>query len=132
MNSFYEYALPIEASLGDFEGKMSLTALFAAFMDAAARHANDLGLGASALAARNMQWVAVGTKARIYRRPRMMSETVMRTWPNTPGHVRCERCYRLSDAAGVLAEGRTEWAIVKMDSGSCAAQTKYIRRKWNF
>ena len=104
-------------SLCDWEVKLSIPDLFAQFMDIATLHAEALGVGEAALEDRGMYWITVKTKARIYRRPRMMERVTLSTRPLLPEKVRAVREYRLEQDGELLAEGKTEWAVMDAATG---------------
>jgi len=101
----------------DNTSKLSIPSIFAMFGDLASEHAPQLGLGSDVLAEKNLFWVAVRTKIKIHKRPNMTESFTATSWPEAPGRVRCIRYYTISDATTLLAEGKTEWAIVDIDSG---------------
>ncbi len=97
---------------------MSIPSIFALFGDLASEHAPRIGLGSDTLAEKDLFWVAVRTKVKIHRRPEMTEPFRATTWPEAPGRVRCVRYYSMIDnTANLLAEGKTEWAIVDLASG---------------
>lgn len=109
--------IKILSSVCDTEGKLGIYNTFNFFMDLAAEHAAQLGLGYYAMRDRRCYWVAVRTRVHFYKRPAMMESAEGETWPTAPTLAKCERFYRLSQGGQVLAEGRTEWAIQDMDTG---------------
>lgn len=112
-----EKELPVYISQCDNTSQLSIPSIFSLFGDLASEHAPTLGLGADVLAKRNLFWVAVRTKIKINSRPRMTENILASTWPEAPGRVRCVRYYTLSKDDISLVEGKTEWAIVDIDSG---------------
>ena len=96
---------------------LSVPSLFAIFQDLASEHAPLMGMGAPDLAKDGLFWLTVKTKIRIHRRPEMLAAMHAESWPEKPGRIRCNRYYRLTDADGLLAEGKTEWAIIHLESG---------------
>lgn len=101
----------------DREMKLSVPDLFAWFMDIATLHAEALGVGADAMFARGLFWLTVKTKVRILRRPRMLEEVELSTRPLAPERVKAIREYRLEQAGELLAEGKTEWAVIDTGTG---------------
>ena len=120
MNEIFEYHTLIYSSMTDHTGMLGIPNLFALFMDAATAHAEQLGFGADAMKARGLFWLTVKTKIRINSRPRLMEEVQVQTWPGKPERYRCPRYYRLLRKEEVLAEGKTEWAVWNINSGSLA------------
>ena len=104
-------------SVCDAQMKLSIPDLFAQFMDVATLHAEALGVGAQAMMARGLFWLTVKTKVRILRRPRLLETVTLSTRPLVPEKVRAVREYRLEQGGELLAEGKTEWAVVGMADG---------------
>lgn len=109
--------IKIETSMCDNLSKLSIPSLFTIFMDLACEHAPMLGLGSDTLIPKGLFWVAAKTKVKIHRKPEMLTEATACTWPEAPGRIRTNRYYTLSDQNGVLAEGKTEWAIIDIKTG---------------
>ena len=101
----------------DREMKLSVPELFAWFMDIATLHAEQLGVGADAMFSRGLFWLTVKTKVRILRRPRMLESVTLSTRPLVPERVKAIREYRLEKDGELLAEGKTEWAVIRTDTG---------------
>ena len=109
--------IPILPSVCDAEMKLSVPDLFAWFMDIATLHAEALGVGAKAMMDRGLFWLTVKTKVRILRRPRMLETVTLFTRPLVPERVKAIREYRLERDGELLAEGKTEWAVIDTGSG---------------
>ena len=108
-------------SMCDNGGQLSVPALFSLFMDMASEHGTMIRLGSEELEKKGLIWLTVKTKIRINRRPAMMEEMMLETWPEKPGKVRCNRFYRLSSGDEICAEGKTEWAMFRPETGKLAA-----------
>lgn len=117
MKSKMEKQILIPLSLCDNASKLSVYGLFATFMDLASEHGTEIGVGSAELAKSNLFWLAVKTKVRIVRRPDMLESVTASTWPEKPVRVRCNRYYRLSSGEEILAEGKTEWAMININTG---------------
>lgn len=116
----YRTEIRIMPSQTDFVNRLGYYETFRMFMDLANAHAEKLGIDQLTLMNRSLFWLTVKTRIRFYRRP-LMSDTVEgQTWPLKPGSLRTDRCYRLCDSKGPLAEGRTEWAIMDLSKGRLA------------
>ena len=113
-----EISWRIPASACDHHARLSIPDTFAAFMDIATVHAEMLGVGADAMAARSLFWLTVRTRVRFLSRPKMGEEVLLETWPEKPARLRCNRCYRLRRGEEILALGKTEWAIMDMNTGT--------------
>ena len=113
----YKADMTVLPSNCDFECRLGLYDTFRIFMDIANTHAGILGVGQSTLMDRNQYWLTVKTRIRFFRRPLMNASMQIETWPVRPGSLRSDRCYRLLDAEGPIAEGRTEWAVMDLNRG---------------
>lgn len=72
MNAQYSEQLNVMPSRADDQGMLSIASCFDLFMDIATKHAENLGIGLSALTPRNQFWLTVKTKVRFLRRPRIL------------------------------------------------------------
>ena len=106
----------IAPSQVDFSNRLGYYETFRLFMDLANTHATILGCDQMSLMSRGLFWLTVKTRISFVRRPSMGQEVQAQTWPLKPTTLRTDRCYRLLDKDGVLAEGRTEWAVLDMKS----------------
>ena len=79
-----------------------------------------MGLGMDVLAKKNLIWLTVKTRIRIFERPAMLQTLSALTWPETPGRIRCNRFYQLASENGIVAEGKTEWAMMDTVTGRLA------------
>ena len=109
--------LVILPSVCDAQMRLSIPDLFAQFMDVATLHAEQLGVGADALFAKGLFWLTVKTKVRILRQPRMLETVTVSTRPLVPEKLRAIREYRMEQDGALLAEGKTEWAVIEIGSG---------------
>lgn len=109
--------LTILPSLCDDTARLGIPQTFALFMDAATEHAQHLGLGAQEMMARGLFWLTTKTMVRFHRRPGMAEHVTLTTWPEKPGRIRCNRFYTLTSGEELLVEGKTEWAVIEMESG---------------
>ena len=104
-------------SVCDAQMQLSIPDLFAQFMDVATLHAEALGVGAKAMMDRGLFWLTVKTKVQILRRPRLLETVTISTRPLVPEKVRAIREYRLEKDGELLAQGKTEWAVIEIGSG---------------
>ena len=109
--------MTILPSICDREAKLSIPDLFAQFMDVATLHAEELGVGAEPMIRRGLFWITVKTKVHILRRPRLLETVTVSTRPLVPERVRAIREYRLEKDGELLAEGKTEWAVLETATG---------------
>ena len=109
--------LTVLPSLCDARLELSIPDVFAQFMDIATLHAEQLGVGANALVTKGISWITVKTKVHFLRRPRLMETVTVSTRPLVPEKVRAIREYRLEKNGEMLAEGKTEWAVIDLATG---------------
>lgn len=115
MKAHYTKDICIGTSMCDAAGKLSLTAPFTLFQDAASEHAEQLGVGFATMQAKQSFWMTVRTKLHFYARPAIMDCVQVETWPCPPGATRCDRAYRLCKNGEVLVEGKTEWCVYDLE-----------------
>ncbi len=116
----YTTDLQIMPSQVDYENRLRYHETFNVFMNLANRHAEILGIDQNTLMNKGLFWLTVKTRICFHRRPKMSDRIQAQTWPVKPSSVRSDRCYRILDDDGLLAEGRTEWAIMDMNTGRLA------------
>lgn len=116
----YSTQITVMPSQTDFINRLGYYETFRLFMDLANMHAEKLGVDQLTLMNRSLFWLTVKTRIRFYRRPGMSCRVEGQTWPVRPLSLRTDRCYRLLDDEGPLAEGRTEWAVMDLSKGRLA------------
>ena len=110
----YDMPWTILPSVTDSSGKLSIPDCFSLFMDVAAVHAPMLKCGTEDLAKQGLFWLTVRSKIKIIRRPRMMEEVVLSTWPEEPKETRCNRDYSITKDGEPLVLGKTLWAVLNI------------------
>lgn len=126
MQNRFDQEIRIAASMCDFSGRLGLADLFSLFMDIAAEHAEQIGLGGEDMARSGRFWLTVRTRIRVHAMPAMMTRAVASTWPGRPSEMRCDRFYTLAAGSTLLAEGRTEWALLDLRTGrTTSVQSAY-------
>jgi len=118
MKAVYNKKMYISASMCDAAGLLGLHNTFALFQDIASEHAEELGVGFDDMTRRKSFWMTVRTRVHFYRRPAIMRQVELTTWPAVPGKARCDRFYRLAQNEEVLAEGRTEWCVFDLEKNT--------------
>ncbi len=116
MERTYSRDFRVPASRCGADGKLSVPAFFEVFMDLAAEHAQELGMGLHPLRDRGLIWITVRTRVRFFRRPDMLETVRLTTWPEKPGAMRCCRSYTVSAGAETLAAGKSEFAVIELKS----------------
>lgn len=117
MEAKYIRELQIMPSACDSSGLLGVPDAFSLFVDAATQHAFLLGCGLDVLGPRGLFWLAVRSRVRFYRRPRMLERVTLSTWPERPGKLRADRDYVLEQDGALLAAGKTEWAVLNQETG---------------
>lgn len=110
----YSKTVTILPSQVDPTGRLSVPHTFDLFMDTATEAAEALGVGWNFLRRQGMFWITVKTRARFVDRPRLLDVVEVSTWPERPDGRRCNRHYEIRRDGELLAQGKTEWAIVDM------------------
>ena len=117
MENRFTKPLTILPSLCDSAARLGIPETFALFMDAATEHARALGCGIDTLAPRGLFWLAVRTRVRFYRRPKMLERVTLSTWPEKCGRLRADRDYCLEQDGVPLVAGKTEWTVLNQGTG---------------
>jgi len=113
-------------SFCDDTGKMGIPQIFSVFMDLAMESAELLKIGLTAIDGQKLFWVTVRTKIVINELPEMNSYVELRTWPEKPERFRSNRSYRISSGGRSMVEGRTEWAVINIETGKlCTSQNLF-------
>ena len=117
MDNRLDRQMRVQLSMCDNTSKLGILGLFYLVMDLATEHGDDIDLGADKLSPRGLFWVASKTKLKIHRMPKILDKVTASTWPEEPGRIRCNRFYTVKAGEEMLAEGKTEWAVVEKDTG---------------
>ena len=123
MDQLFEQTQIILPSMADAGGRLGIPNTFGLFMDIASIHAGMLGSGVDDMARRGLFWLTVKTQIVFYDRPRVMERISARTWPESPGKIRCNRSYQLLRGDEVLVAGKTEWAVMDLRTKQLAPLT---------
>lgn len=115
-----EKQVSVALSMCDNTGKLAIPHIFSLFMDLAAEHGDAIGVGMDTLSQKGLFWLTVKTRIRIYRRPGLLDTVTAITWPEPPGRIRCDRSYELRCGEEILAAGKTEWAMLEVETGRLA------------
>ena len=117
MNLIYTKTVTILPSQVDAWGKLSLPHAFDLFMDTATEAAGAMGVGWDFLIQKGLFWITVKARVRFIDPPRLLDTVDVVTWPEKPGEMRCNRYYEIRRGGEVLVQGKTEWAIVSVQTG---------------
>ena len=93
---------------------LSPLAAFTIFQGIASEHAEQIGVGGAAMAARGEFWLTVHSRVDFYEQAYLMDALTAETWPERceGRDIRCFRSYRLTHGEKTVALGRTQWAIL--------------------
>ena len=116
MEQVMQQTLDVGPSLADAEGLLSYPGAFHVFQDLAGAHAERLGVGLGAMAEKSLFWLTVRTKIVFLSRPALGETVTLRTWPEKPGALRCNRSYEIRRGEELLIRGRTEWAVMNTET----------------
>ena len=95
------------------DGKLKLHVLFDYLQDAAAQHADHLGVGIRFLAEHRMLWVLSRIRLRILRFPAIGENVRITTYPSGPEKIFATRQFLLSDSAdNQIACGSSFWLLL--------------------
>ena len=114
MEQLFEQTQIILPSMADAGGRLGIPNTFGLFMDIASIHAGLLGCGLNAMSRRGLFWLTVKTQIVFFDRPMVMERVSARTWPESPGKIRCNRSYELRRGEEILVAGKTEWAVMDL------------------
>ena len=96
--------------------RLSVSGAFALVLNAAAAHSELIGTGCADMKERGLFWLMVRSRIRFHRRPYMMENAKLTTWPGRPSRLLCDRYYALSQGQELLMEARNEWAVLSLDN----------------
>lgn len=114
MENRYHGSWTVPLSLCDDAGRLSVQGALSEFMDIAALHAEQIGVGGAAMARKGLFWLTVRTRIRFHERPGMLQTVELETWPGAVEGMRCERYYTMKCGETLLAEAKTQWAVWDM------------------
>lgn len=115
-----EKQVSVALSMCDNAGKLAIPHIFSLFMDLAAEHGDAIGVGMDTLSGKGLFWLTVKTKVCIYQQPKLLQTLTATTWPEIPGRIRCDRSYELTQDGERIAAGKTEWAMLEVETGRLA------------
>ena len=118
----YEQNSKVLYGATDYSGRLGIYDTFRECMELAGIHANLLGMSQESFIRRGLFWLTVKTRIKFYpeNKPIMGSPIKEETWPCKPLSLKTNRCYRISNNSGLVAEGITEWAIMDVKNGHLA------------
>lgn len=120
MRDVLEYDIALAPGYCDHTEQLSVPETFRLFQDIAAVHAQSLGLGYYHLLEKDLFWLTVKTKILFREVPRLTDTVTVRTWPEAPGKLRCNRSYEIDCGGETVIVGRTEWAIFNFKENTLA------------
>ena len=118
MQETFTTHITVGPGAADSTGRLGFADTFGVFQDAAALHAEKIGVGFKDMLKKGMFWLTVKTQVHFITRPRIMTEAELTTWPEAPGRMRGNRSYLLTQNGAPCAIGKTEWAVIDTNSKS--------------
>lgn len=117
MENSYSRSFLLSPDWCGMTGRMSPLAPFTIFQALASEHAEQLGVGFGAMAARREFWLTVHTRVDFLAHAHLLQSLTGETWPEHCGEsdLRCYRSYRLTAGDQTVAVGRTQWAVLGGD-----------------
>ena len=112
----YKMQRQIGPSICDASGKLGYAEAFGLFMDTASFHADQIGVGLNSMAQKNLFWLTVKTQVNFIRRPKMLQNVTLETWPEQPDKMRGNRSYVMRIGEDEVITGKTEWAVINTES----------------
>ena len=83
------------------------------FQDAAAQHAQELGVGFEDMLRRGYLWVLTRVKFKFLKAPKSYQRVIAKTWPLAPNRLNYRREYCVEDLNGErLIIGSSEWVVI--------------------
>ena len=114
----YSADYTILPSMCDSSARLGISHALDLFMDMGTLHSRVLGVGPADLFPKGLFWLTVRTKARFFRRPALLEDVTVHTWPIRSEGMRCLREYEIDHNGETLVSARTEWALLDTATGS--------------
>ena len=109
----YTVQMKLPAEAFDTKGNLLPHRALDRFQQLATAHAEELGLGFEAMLSKNLLWVVTQIRYRVCAPIAPEQPLILETWPLPPSRLGFERCYRISDEAGLpLIEGSSNWVVI--------------------
>jgi acyl-ACP thioesterase len=108
--------LIVNMSQCDKNAQMRELDIFSTFLDSATEHGKLMGVAAPDLAKFNLFWVITKNKFRFYRKPCVLQNYSLTTWPKKPDLIRSNRFCEFFDDNGVFAQAKSEWVMLDKSS----------------
>ena len=101
----------------DRYGRMQPAAMLEIFQDLAIAHAEELGIGRSAMLEKNVVWVVIRTKLEVLREPKYNTIVTARTWPHSLSKFSFIRDFTIRDEQGeLLVKATQEWVLMNFET----------------
>lgn len=99
----------------DFDANMHFrpAAILEAFQEIAGTHAQSMGIGYYDMIEKNIIWVLVRVKYKLFAEPKLYQSVILETWPLQPSRLGFQREYLIKDEnENVLVKGTSDWVCV--------------------
>jgi acyl-ACP thioesterase len=116
MIDIWKEELAVKFGSVDQSGRFTLAAVFDVFQEAAINHAEALGVGREALAAKRQGWILSRMSVVMDTRPKWGEAITVRSWPRGADRLFAVRDYSIRDKDDrPLVRGRSGWIILDLD-----------------
>ena len=114
--NIWQEKVPLRFASIDSSDRLTLSAAFSFFQEAAISHAVVLGVGRDALAKTNQAWILSRFSIFFDSRPKYEETLTVRSWPRGPEKLFALRDYDIQNEAGdVFVRGRGAWLVIDVE-----------------
>jgi len=112
----WQETLPLRFGAIDRSDRLTLSAVFQFFQEAAISHAENLGCGREDMARTGQVWILSRMTALVERRPKYRETVTVRSWPRGGEKLFAMRDFDIRDRDGVpVVSARSAWIIVDIE-----------------
>ncbi|MCL2066723.1 MAG: thioesterase [Treponema sp.] len=112
----WQETFPVRFGSIDRSDRLTISAMFQFFQEAAISHAANLGLGREDMAAARRLWILSRMSVQVDRRPGYCENITVRSWPRGGEKLFAMRDYDILGAGGAAAvRARSGWLIIDVD-----------------
>lgn len=115
----YETKITLYNSYFDANENITPKSILSIFQDVAGLHAEEIGVGFSAMYEKNLYWVLSRVKYDILKMPQPNQTVIVETWPHEKGRIDFDRDMKILDENGeVLIIGTSKWCVINTETRS--------------
>ena len=112
----WQETLPVRFGAIDRSDRLTLSAIFQFFQEAAISHAENLGVGREEMASTGQLWILSRMSVKITRRPKYRESITVRSWPRGGEKLFALRDYDIRDAADIpVVQARSGWIVLDVE-----------------